>query len=101
MRGQRRIWLRPLFLIERLDDMVIFRQRLAQAEREYHFAIGEMAENLARVPFTGRGAAFHAFRTEFFDERGQARGRYRDHFTRITAVEKRGVRIGHQIIVLA
>ena len=45
-----------------VDDVVVFGERLAQAEGEHDFAIGKMTENFARAPFAGRGRAVGSFR---------------------------------------
>src|SRR3954464_2617370 len=41
---------RPFLLVERLNDVVRLGEGLPQTERERDFAVGEMAEDLARVP---------------------------------------------------
>ena len=43
---------------------MVFGQGLAQAERENHFHVGEMTENLAGVPLAGNARALDAVRAE-------------------------------------
>ena len=45
----------PFFLIEGLDDVIVLGQRLAQAEAEGQFAIGQVRGDLGRAPFARRG----------------------------------------------
>src|ERR1019366_2830873 len=45
---------RKFVLIERLDHVVIFRQRLAQPEGEDYFAIGEMSHDVTNAPLARR-----------------------------------------------
>jgi hypothetical protein len=49
----------PRVLIERLDDVMRLGQRLPQPEREHHFAIRQVAQNLACRPLAGCEAAIH------------------------------------------
>jgi hypothetical protein len=45
----------PSILIERLDRRRVFGQGLAQAKCEYDFAVGQVANDLRRAPFSGFG----------------------------------------------
>ena len=80
---ERCIIFRPLVLIERLDDVIFFREGLAQAKSKNQFAIGEMAEDLAGGPFSGGEGLFRAFCAEFIEKRFQSGRRGRDYFLRI------------------
>src|SRR5271157_4048980 len=48
------ILLRPRGLVERLNHVVWLRQRLTDAESEYHFRVSQMRKNFPRVPFSRR-----------------------------------------------
>ena len=56
-----RLWIitgivgRPKLLIERLDDMMVLRQRLAKAESKNDLAICQVTQNFMRAPFSGSG----------------------------------------------
>jgi hypothetical protein len=56
-----RLWIitgivgRPKLLIERLDDVMVLRQRLAKAESENDLAICQVAQNFVRAPFSRSG----------------------------------------------
>ncbi len=82
---ERCVIFRPLVLIERLDDVIFFREGLPQAKSKNHFAIGEMAEDLAGGPFPGGQGLFRAFGAELFEKRFQSGGRGRDYFPGIAA----------------
>jgi hypothetical protein len=45
----------PLFLVKRLEDVVVFGEGLAEAKAEGDFAVGEMAEDFGGGPLAGRG----------------------------------------------
>jgi len=46
---------RPLVLVKRLHDVVLFGERLAQAESEDGLAVGEMAHDVSGAPLAGCG----------------------------------------------
>ena len=54
----------PGILIERLNRMVRFSERLAQPKTKGNFAVRQMRNDLASYPFAGCEAAFKPVRTE-------------------------------------
>lgn len=77
---ERRIIFRPLVLVEGLDDVMVFREGLAQAKPKDHFAIGEVAEDLAGGPFSWGEGLFRAFGAQFIEEAVEAPSRSCDYF---------------------
>ena len=86
---------RPFLLIERLDDVMVFGERLPQPIREHDLAVGEVADDLARVPFARRAPPFHAGRSERRRHLVEPPRRFLDHFERMTLAEMGGVRVQH------
>src|SRR5579883_1929433 len=80
---------------------MIVRQRLAQAEREYDFAIGEMAYDFLRGPLCRCGPLFHALRSDGLDERLQLPRGLPDYFQRIAFAQVRSIWIHLQKVACA
>jgi hypothetical protein len=92
-----------LILIEGLNHMVRLRERLPEPEREYHFAVGKMAQDLPRAPFPRCQAPLQAMRAKRRGQLRQASWCPRDHAARVAVAQILciGIRsVGHKIIVL-
>lgn len=101
---ERRVRLRPLILIERLNHVVRLRERLPQPEREHHFAVGKMAEDLPRAPFPWRETPFQAMWAKRRGQRREPGGSLGDYVAYVAIAQKFRVRVcsfGHRIIVPA
>lgn len=101
---KRRVWLRPLILIERLNHVVRLRERLPQPEREHHFAVGKMAEDLPRAPFSWRETSFQAMGAKRRGQRREPGGSLGYYAAYVAIPQKCCVRVcsaGHRIIVTA
>ena len=88
----RAVVLCPTLLVEGLDDVIILGEHLAKAEGEDDFAIGEVAEDFAGVPFIGRRFPLEAAGAQGGDMFPQLFGRGAYHGERIPVSEK--LRVG-------
>jgi hypothetical protein len=84
----------PLVLVEGLDDVVVLSEGLAQAEGEDGFAVGEMAENVAGTPFTGRTRGGDFGGANGLGEGFEARGRGGQDGEGVLAIQEFGIGIG-------
>ena len=68
--------------------MAIFGQRLAQPERKGHFAIRQVANNLARAPLPRRGRLPGAKLADGFHQESHSPGRRPDDLQRILTAQE-------------
>ena len=64
----------PFFLVEGLDDVVVFGKRLAQAKGKGDFAVGEVADDFGGDHLPGAGGLADFLRADGFEQGWMADG---------------------------
>jgi hypothetical protein len=101
-----RLWIvagivgRPDLLVERLDDVMVLRQRLAKTESENQLAIRQVAQNFVRAPFSGSRRFFYPRRAESYGKLFEMPGSGGHYFERVATAQVSCVWI-HPITITA